>query len=68
MIKRWAKAVGLLERVCNHTFRATGFTAYLENGGTSENARASSNHESPKRTKLYDRRAIRSRTMRWSGL
>src|SRR5579864_1008299 len=38
MIKRRAKAVGLPEAICNHTFRATGITAYLENGGTIEHA------------------------------
>jgi integrase/recombinase XerD len=55
MIKRRAKAIGLPETVCCHTFRATGITAYLENGGTIENAQAIANHESPKTTKLYDR-------------
>ena len=34
MIKRRAKAGGLPETICCHTFRATGITAYLENGGT----------------------------------
>jgi integrase len=38
MIKRRAKAIGLSEAICNHTFRATGITAYLENGGTIENS------------------------------
>jgi integrase/recombinase XerD len=55
MIKRRSKAIGLPETVCCHTFRATGITAYLENGGTIENAQAIANHESPKTTKLYDR-------------
>lgn len=55
MIKRRAKAIGLSERVCCHTFRATGITAYLENGGTIEKAQQIANHESPKTTKLYDR-------------
>jgi integrase/recombinase XerD len=55
MIKRRAKAVGLPEEICNHTFRATGITAYLENGGTIEHAQEIANHESPKTTKLYDR-------------
>jgi integrase/recombinase XerD len=36
MIKQRAKAVGLPATICNHTFRATGITAYLENGGTIE--------------------------------
>jgi hypothetical protein len=38
MIKRRAKAVGLGDRICNHTFRATGITNYLENDGTVEKA------------------------------
>ncbi len=55
MIKGRAKALGLPVTICCHTFRATGITAYLENGGTIENAQAIANHESPKTTKLYDR-------------
>jgi integrase/recombinase XerD len=55
MIQRRAKAAGLPERICCHTFRATGITAYLENGGTIENAQAIAGHESPRTTKLYDR-------------
>ena len=38
-----------------HTFRATGITAYLLNGGTLERAQAIAAHESPRTTKLYDR-------------
>jgi hypothetical protein len=34
---------------------ATGITAYLEAGGTLENAQATAAHESPRTTKLYDR-------------
>ncbi len=41
---------------CNHTFRATGITAYLKNGGTLENAAAMANHASTRTTQLYDRR------------
>jgi integrase/recombinase XerD len=55
MIKRRAQAIGLPETICCHTFRATGITAYLENGGTIEKAQQIANHESPKTTKLYDR-------------
>jgi integrase len=53
--------LGLIEnlgggaRSSNHTFRATGITAYLEGGGSIEHAQAIANHESPKTTKLYDR-------------
>lgn len=55
MVKRRAAAAKLSKRVCNHTFRATGITAYLEAGGTIEKAQAIAAHESPKTTKLYDR-------------
>lgn len=56
MVKRRAIAVGIgIERICCHTFRATGITAYLENGGTIEHAQAIAAHESPRTTKLYDR-------------
>ncbi len=55
MIKRRAKAAGLSDRICCHTFRATGITAYLEAEGTIENAQAIAAHESPRTTKLYNR-------------
>jgi integrase/recombinase XerD len=55
MIKRRAREAGLPDRVCCHTFRATGITAYIEAGGTLENAQAIAAHESPRTTKLYDR-------------
>jgi integrase/recombinase XerD len=55
MIKRRAQDVGLPSSTCCHTFRATGITAYLENGGTIENAQVIAAHESPRTTKLYDR-------------
>ena len=56
MIKRRVKTVGLGEANC-HTFRATGITAYLLNGGTLKRAQAIAAHESPRTTKLYDRTA-----------
>jgi integrase/recombinase XerD len=56
MVKRRAMAAGIgAERICCHTFRATGITAYLENGGTIGHAEAIAAHESPRTTKLYDR-------------
>ena len=42
---------------CCHTFRATGITAYLSNGGTLEHAQQIAGHASPKTTKLYGRTA-----------
>jgi site-specific recombinase XerD len=55
MIKRRARGANLPPGICCHTFRATGITAYLENGGTIEHAQAIAAHESPRTTKLYDR-------------
>ena len=55
MIKRRAAAAGLPSSTCCHTFRATGITAYLSNGGTLEHAQQIAGHASPKTTKLYDR-------------
>lgn len=55
IIKRRARETGLSDKIGCHTFRATGITAYLENGGTIENAQAIAAHESPRTTKLYDR-------------
>lgn len=55
MIRRRALAAGLGVDVCCHTWRATGITAYLLNGGSLETAQAIANHESPRTTKLYDR-------------
>ena len=49
-------AAGIKTRIGNHTFRATGITAYLKNSGTLETAQHIANHESPRTTKLYDRR------------
>jgi site-specific recombinase XerD len=55
MIKRRAAEAGLPKSITCHTFRATGITAYLENGGTIEHAQQIAAHESPRTTKLYDR-------------
>jgi integrase len=55
MIKRRAKAAGLSVAIGNHTFRATGITAFRDNGGSLEEAQEIANHASPKTTMLYDR-------------
>ncbi len=55
MIKRRAKEAALPYSTCCHTFRATGITAYLQNGGTLEHAQQIAAHQSPRTTKLYDR-------------
>ena len=55
MVRRRALAAGIMAPIGNHSFRATGITAYLANGGTLEHAQAMAAHESPRTTKLYDR-------------
>ena len=55
MIRRRAAAAGIFAPIGNHTFRATGITAYLSNGGALEHAQSMAAHESPRTTKLYDR-------------
>jgi integrase/recombinase XerD len=47
MITRRAQATGIWTRIGSHSFRATGITEYLKNGGMLESART---------TGLYDRR------------
>ena len=54
MRKRRARAAGIETRIGNHTFRPTGITICLLNGGTLEKAQQMAAHESPRTTKLYD--------------
>ena len=55
MIRRRAASAGIHAPIGNHSFRATGITAYLSNGGALEHAQEMAAHESPRTTKLYDR-------------
>jgi integrase/recombinase XerD len=48
MIQRHAADIGTRVKIGCQTFRATGITAYLEAGGTLENAQAMAAHESPR--------------------
>jgi site-specific recombinase XerD len=57
MIQRRAQGAEITTKIGNHTFRATGVTAYLKNGGTLEKAAQMANHASTRTTQLYDRRA-----------
>jgi site-specific recombinase XerD len=56
MIGRRAKAAGIRTKIGCHSFRATGITEYLRNGGKLEVAQQMANHESARTTGLYDRR------------
>jgi len=55
MIGRRARKSGLDSKICCHSFRATGITVFMENGGSLETAAEIAAHESPRTTKLYDR-------------
>jgi integrase/recombinase XerD len=55
IVRRRTAEAGLKGKLGCHVFRATGITAYLEAGGSLENAQAMAAHESPRTTKLYDR-------------
>jgi integrase len=59
MVKRRAAKAGIeTAGICNHTFRGTGITAYLENPEAKlEHAQRMAAHSDPKTTRLYDRRS-----------
>ena len=52
LIRRRAEAAGIGTRIGCHSFRATGITTYLKNGGRLEIAQHMANHESPRTTSL----------------
>jgi integrase/recombinase XerD len=64
-----ALAAGIAIKLGCHTFRATGITVYLLNGGLLEYAQQMAAHESACTTKLYVRRNDRPLLDRlaWSG-
>lgn len=55
-VKQHCAQAGLPDTICNHTFRGTGITVFLQNGGSLEAAQDLANHSDPRTTKLYDRR------------
>ena len=56
MIRGRARDAGIETPIGCHSFRATGITAYLKNGGRLELAQQMAGHESARTTGLYDRR------------
>lgn len=56
MISRRAEDARIRTQISCHSFRATGITEYLRNGGKLEVAQQMANHESARTTGLYDRR------------
>ncbi|MBX3096223.1 MAG: tyrosine-type recombinase/integrase [Fimbriimonadaceae bacterium] len=59
MVKRRLLSAGIPSVFSNHSFRATGITEFLTNGGDLETAQQLANHADSRTTKLYDRRATR---------
>jgi integrase/recombinase XerD len=55
MVKRRLRQADIGTAAGCHSFRASGITIYLLNGGTLEHAQRIAAHESPRTTKLYDR-------------
>jgi integrase len=51
MIRRRASPAGIETTLGNHSFRATGITAYLKNDGALEKAAAMANHDSTRTTR-----------------
>src|SRR6202158_1235527 len=56
MVRRRAADAGIETAIGCHTFRATGITDYLTNGGRIEVAERMAGHSNAKTTGLYDRR------------
>jgi len=56
MVRRRLRQAGIRSQAGNHSFRATGITNYLKNGGKLEIAQQMAAHASPRTTSLYDRR------------
>lgn len=56
MVRRRAVEAGIATKIGNHSFRATGITVYLRNGGRRDLAQQMANHASSNTTALYDRR------------
>ncbi len=60
MVQRRVSRCGIVGKFSCHSFRATGITNFLENGGSLEKAQWIAGHADSRTTKLYDRRALRA--------
>ncbi|WP_226893891.1 tyrosine-type recombinase/integrase [Nisaea sediminum] len=58
IVQRRRKASGLATHTTCHSFRASGITAFLENGGSIELASIMAAHSNTRTTSLYDRRTL----------
>ena len=55
IIKRPTRKAGLPVEICAHSFRGTGITEHLRNGGNLDVAARIAGHESTRTTQLYNR-------------
>ena len=67
MVRRRTADAGFRVKLGCHVFRATGISAYIEAGGTLENAQAMAGHESSRQPSFTTAPATRSRSLRSSG-
>jgi len=56
MLKRRLAQAGITGSYSPHSFRASGLTRFLEEGGTLEGAQNIADHADSRTTKFYDRR------------
>jgi hypothetical protein len=67
MLQRRAKQAGITTAICNHSWRATGITTFLENGGAIEMAQYWPATPTRARRSSTTVAAERSPAARWSG-
>ena len=67
MIERRTEASGIETKIGNRSFRATGISAYLKNGGTLEKAASMANHASTAPPSSMIGVLMKSRSTRLSG-
>ncbi|RYG18607.1 integrase [bacterium] len=60
MVQRRVREAGIAGRFSCHSYRATGITNFLENGGLIEKAQWIAGHSDSRTTKLYDRRNLKA--------
>lgn len=60
MVRRRLRQAEISGEFSNHSFRATGITTFLENGGSIEAAQYIAGHADSRTTKLYDKRSQRA--------
>ena len=66
MIQRRAKAAGLRTKISAHSFRATGITTYLQNGGKSKSRSTWPGMDPPEQQDYMTAEAVRLNLMKWS--